>query len=852
MSPIDNTGMPKMKKFVLISAGVMIICLAAAFMLISLNPKRTTGDFLTPEERQWLKAHEGKITLAVERNYPPYSYVDSDWNIYGLSIDYIQLVEKKIGFTFNRKVVNTLDEILQKARGGEVDVVNAVTRTPNRLEYLFFTSPYISVESVILARHGEKESSSMEKLEGKKVSMGKGYGVTEYVAREHKKVIIDPCPDDLEALKRVAFGQSDAAIMDLGSASYLIEKNGITNLYVAGEAGFTYDLSIACRKDPAELYLILQKAVRQISEGEITQIRRKWIHLGGGWTLSGRRFFITASFVVGGLLLLSIGTVVWNRALQRKVNIRTAELALELAERKRTGEALRESEARLNEAQKLAHIGSWELNLMTNNLLWSEEVFRIFEIAPGQFGASYEAFLELVHPEDRERVNLAYTSSVKNKTPYEIAHRLLMPDGRVKFVQELCHTFFDAQDRPLRSIGTVQDITERKQAEEERQNLQSQLIHAQKLESIGRLADSVAHDFNNFLTVILGCCGLLLSSHSDPEIREPLEQIRQTCQKIGALTRQLLTFSRKNVPEMKKVNLNQIITDFKNMLERLIDKDIIISTALDTALGLVNADPSQIEQILMNLAVNARDAMSQNGALAISTKNLDLKEGISSLHGNIRPGSYVLLMVSDTGCGMNAETQKHIFEPFFTTKEHGKGTGLGLSTVYSIVQQHGGNILFDSEVGKGTIFKIYLPRVQPVEEEEAEPQIPEGHGRGGETILLVEDDPETRSMICSTLTRYGYQVIDFGNPSDAIMLASKAGHIDLLLTEMILPEMNGRIVYERVAAFLPGIKVLYFSNYHEDVIIHLGIMDQGTPFLQKPFLPSKLVKKIRETLDRAD
>jgi PAS domain S-box-containing protein len=843
--------MPKMKKFVLISAGVVTLCLAVAFMRISFGPKKTTRDFLTSEERQWLKAHEGKITLAVERNYPPYSYVDSDGNIYGLSIDYIQLLEKKIGFKFNRRIINTLDEILQKARGGEVDIVNAVTRTPNRLEYLFFTSPYISVESVIIVRHGQEKPSIMETLTGKKVSMGKGYGVSEYVSRENPEVIIDPVPDDFEALKRVSFNQSDAAILDLGSASYLIERHGITNLHLAGDAGFTYDLSIACRKDYPELFILMQKAVRHISEGEIARIKRKWIRLGGGWTLAGRAFLISAGAIIGGLLLIAAGAVIWNRILHRKVSMRTAELALELAERKRTGEALRESEALLKEAQKLAHIGSWELNLMTNNLLWSEEVYRIFEIDPRQFGASYEAFLELVHPEDRERVNLDYTSSVKNKTPYEIVHRLLMPDGRVKFVQEHCHTFFDAQDRPLRSIGTVQDITERKQAEEERHNLQSQLIHSQKLESIGRLADSVAHDFNNFLTVILGCCGLLLSRHLDPEIREPLEQIRQTCQKIGALTRQLLTFSRKNIPEMKKVNLNQIITDFKNMLERLIDKAIIISTALDTALGLVNADPSQIEQILMNLAVNARDAMSQNGALTISTKNLDLKEGISSLHGNIRPGSYVLLMVGDTGCGMNAETQKHIFEPFFTTKEHGKGTGLGLSTVYSIVQQHGGHILFDSEVGKGTSFKIYLPRVQPVEEEQAEPQIPEGQGRGGETILLVEDDPETRSMICSTLTRYGYQVIDFGNPSDAIMLSSKAGHIDLLLTEMILPEMNGRIVYERVSAFLPGIKVLYFSGYHQDVIIHLGILDQGTPFLQKPFLPSQLVKRIRETLDGA-
>ncbi|HQP30310.1 MAG TPA: PAS domain S-box protein [Deltaproteobacteria bacterium] len=407
-------------------------------------------------------------------------------------------------------------------------------------------------------------------------------------------------------------------------------------------------------------------------------------------------------------------------------------------------------------------------------------------------------------------------------------------------------------------LTIISDISDRKRAEEElkaseeaRRALHEQLTQAQKMESIGRLAGGIAHDFNNLLSVILGYGGLMQASFekTNDANRERLQMILKAAERAKDLTRQLLAFGRKQVLEIKPLNLNAVITNFKEMLIRIIGEDIHLKTVLDQNIGLVNADVSQIEQALLNLAVNARDAMQQGGTLTVETSVVTLDEGYALSHAQVVPGRYVMLTVSDTGCGMDAQTLDKVFEPFFTTKATGKGTGLGLSMVYGIVKQHGGYIWVYSELGRGTTFKIYLPESQAGQAYEMPTSAPPAVSSGTETILVVEDDSQVRQLVCELLIQCGYTVIETGDVREALRLASQPGEIHLVLTDIVMPEMSGRQVYEQIARLRPGIKVLYMSGYTEDVIAHHGILEPGIHFIQKPFSGQRLSEKLREALD---
>jgi PAS domain S-box-containing protein len=404
--------------------------------------------------------------------------------------------------------------------------------------------------------------------------------------------------------------------------------------------------------------------------------------------------------------------------------------------------------------------------------------------------------------------------------------------------------------RPARLVLAT-DVTERKRAEAERDTLEKHLAQAQRMESIGRLAGGVAHDFNNLLVVILGHAELLLNrpAAADPAMGDSLREIRKAGERAANLTRQLLAFGRKQVLTIRTIDLNRVIAEFEGMLTRLIRESIEVTTHLAPDLGPVEADPFQIEQILLNLCINARDAMPGGGRLTIETINVSLDEEYAKGHTGVRPGPYVMLAVSDTGSGMDAETAGKIFDPFYTTKEKGKGTGLGLSTVYGIVKQHGGNIWVYSEPGRGTIIKVYLPRVDgPAEEEETAPPPSVRASREPETVLVVEDDESVRDLVSRMLSGTGYNVLVARSGHEAVVLAKEAKAIHLLLTDVIMPEMSGRVVAERVAAFHPGVKILYMSGYTDNVVAHHGILEEGVSFLQKPFTTHTLASKVREAL----
>ena len=396
---------------------------------------------------------------------------------------------------------------------------------------------------------------------------------------------------------------------------------------------------------------------------------------------------------------------------------------------------------------------------------------------------------------------------------------------------------------PVASLGVARDITERR-------NLEDQLRQAQKMEGIGRLAAGVAHDFNNLLTAIGGRCYLVLNRlTSENPIRREIEIIQGAAERAAKLTHQLLAFSRKQVLEPRVLDLNVTVTGIESLLRRMIREDIEIATALDPAAGRVKADAGQIEQVLLNLGVNAGDAMPQGGRLTLATGNVTLDAAYARTHAEVEPGPYVMLSVSDTGHGMTVEVQAHIFEPFFTTKEVGKGTGLGLATVYGIAKQSGGHITVYSEPGHGTVFKLYLPRVEEAPGT-AEPEGPvEITRRGSETVLLVEDDEPLRTLAREILSIQGYTVLDATSPSEALRLADvHPGPIHLLLTDVVMPQMNGRQVADHLLAARPALKVLFMSGYTDAAIVQHGVLEAGTHFLQKPFTPDGLSRKVREVL----
>jgi PAS domain S-box-containing protein len=392
-------------------------------------------------------------------------------------------------------------------------------------------------------------------------------------------------------------------------------------------------------------------------------------------------------------------------------------------------------------------------------------------------------------------------------------------------------------------VATKQDVTERK-------TLEAQLQQAAKIEAVGRLAGGVAHDFNNLLTIINGYTELLLDKYAADGLASTyLTEVKNAGERAASLTRQLLAFSRRQVLAPQVIDLNAVVSNLEKMLKRLIGEDIKLHTLLDPSLERLKADPGQIEQVIMNLAVNARDAMPSGGNLTIETRNVVLDETYARSHATVKPGPYVMLAVGDTGVGMTPETKAHIFEPFFTTKEKGKGTGLGLATVYGIVKQSGGSVWVYSELGQGTVFKVYLPIAgdAPATRESAKAET--DSALGTETILVIEDEEGVRSLIHLALESAGYKVLQMEDAEAALATCVNYDRpIHLLLTDVVMPQMSGPVVAEKVAALRPGIKILYMSGYTDDAVVHHGVLSHDMPFIQKPFSPVALRKKIRDVL----
>ena len=510
--------------------------------------------------------------------------------------------------------------------------------------------------------------------------------------------------------------------------------------------------------------------------------------------------------------------------------------ALDLTERRRTEQRLAESERYLERAQALAHVGTWDADLATMTANYSSEMLRIHGMPPGSHSVTYADFLASIHPEDRARVEESIRRAMKQPSDHKFDHRVLRRDGTVRVVEATSQTVQDASDRPVRIIGSAQDVTERR-------FLELRLREAQKLEAIGRLAGGVAHDFNNLLTVILGFSETLLEGlPAGDERRASAEQIRAAGRRAAGLTQQLLAFGRQQVFRMQVFDLNAVLTEMRDILQRLIGEQIEIAISPDAGQCLVKADRGQIEQVILNLALNARDAMPAGGRLGIATRNVEPSTGEPR-------APWLQLAVSDTGMGMSPEVQAHIFEPFFTTKEAGQGTGLGLATVHGIVNQTGGHIEVSSAPGEGTTFRVFLPCAgQEADPEEVAPAAPESGGE--ETVLLVEDEGAVRRLIAEVLRRRGYRVIEVADGDEAIEASERhSGVLHLLVTDLVMPGMNGRELARFLVHSRPGLRVLFVSGYSDQQVQPREGQDGSEAFLQKPFTPVVLARQVRRVLD---
>lgn len=504
-------------------------------------------------------------------------------------------------------------------------------------------------------------------------------------------------------------------------------------------------------------------------------------------------------------------------------------------------QALQESHDQTQFSLEAAGIGAWEADLTTGRMACSRSVAIARGLPVDAAPQTIDEFLEAVHADDRDRVRGVLEGRMEGDT-FAIEYRIVTAGGAVRWAEAKGRRKRNAHGQPVSVLGVSVDVTEQRR-------LSAQLRQAQKMEAVGQLAGGVAHDFNNLLTAIVGHANLAIDELPEAHrVRDELTQILSSAERAATLTRQLLAFSRRQVMQPEVVSMNAVISNVEKLLRRLIGERIHIILDLDAQTDTVKVDPGHLEQVLVNLAVNARDAMPDGGELVIATTNIDVTEAHAYQPTSLGPGLYVMISVTDTGTGMDAETQAHLFEPFFTTKPAGKGTGLGLATAYGIVKQSGGSIYVYSEPGRGATFKIYLPVTTERVSAPAKPTAPATVSGGRETILVVEDNPQVQTIARRILTRFGYRVLCASSGEEALSVVRTSDCPDLVISDVIMPGMTGPELCHRLSAQHPGLRVLFTSGYSSDAIVRHGVLEPGTMFIEKPYAPSELARKVREAL----
>jgi len=538
-----------------------------------------------------------------------------------------------------------------------------------------------------------------------------------------------------------------------------------------------------------------------------------------------------------------------RKMVEEELFLSHSELEIRVKERteqlQKTAEALCTSEERYALAVQGSNDGIWDLNLATDEAYHSPRWKSILGYEGDEITGNFKEWESRIHPDDYQMVINVFKAYLKGHTPtFEVEHRLQHKNGGYRWILSRGACLRDFQGRAYRMAGSITDITEHKK-------LEQQLLQSHKMESVGILAGGVAHEFNNLLLAISGYGQLLQESiPADDELsQESIANVIKAADRAADLTKSLLAFSRKQLLIPKPVHIDTIITNTCKLIQRVLGEDIEFRTSFSGKKLLVKADPGQIEQVLMNMVTNARDAMPHGGYLSITTKQVVVKKGSEAQYDLPEPGKYALISIADTGTGIDKKSLKNIFEPFYTTKEVGKGTGLGLSIVHGIIKQHNGSILASSEPGEGTTFNIYLPLIEGhAVKEESRTFVPLSNGM--ETLLVAEDEEVVRLFMKKILERAGYKVITAENGEDAVARFRDHGNISLVLSDVVMPRKNGKEMLDEIRKIKPGVKVVFISGYAADVMQKKAIFEEGTEFITKPFNTKDLLQKVREELDK--
>jgi len=771
-------------------------------------------------------------------NLPPYEFLDDSGRPTGFDIDLVQAAARAVGMEIEIRL-GPWSEIRAGLARGEIDAVAGMAYALEREPAFEFTPPHSVIHYVAVTRRGEAEPpGDPAALAGRRIVVQEGDIAQEFAVASGLGNRLTVVPSQETALRELAQGRHDCALVARLSALHWIEEHGWRDVLVAGRKPLLspgYGFAAL----PAQKALLAQLAdgLHLIEEsGEYREIRDRWMGVYEAADPGLATVLRNLAWIALPLLVIVVAALLWSWSLRKQVAART--------------EQLRRSEEWVQAMIACSPVALFGVDLEGGVIAWNASAERIFGWTADEVMGRP---LPIVPPE-RQAEFATLRRRILEQGGFNGEEVVRMRKGGAHFHGSLSGApLRDADGTIIGVLGSMEDITERKEAERAWQKLQTQLVQAQKMESVGRLAGGVAHDFNNMLNVITGYSEMALARVDEGEdLHLFLTEILGAAERSAAITRQLLAFARQQTVAPRLIDLDATVERTLQMLRRLIGEDVELVWRPGARTWPVRIDPAQIDQILANLCVNARDAIQGVGHVAIETRNVEIGTEFCDDHPGAVPGEYVLLSVSDSGCGIAPENLGSIFEPFFTTKALGRGTGLGLAMVYGVVKQNDGFIDVESAPGAGTTVRIHLPR--HVGDAVA---VPDVAGPGvlpgrGETILMVEDDPAILRMGTRMLAGLGYRVLVAASPREAIRLVAESGDgIALLITDVIMPGMNGRDLADRLASRQPGLKIIYMSGYTADVIAHRGVLDAGVAFIQKPFSRSEIATKVRSVLDGA-
>lgn len=817
-----------------------MLCLFPTLAAAQISP-----DPLTPEERAWLTEHDGKIRFAPDPSYAPVCFLAEDGTYQGLTMDYVRLLEERLGFAFKMTPVGEWGEIMARAQRHEIDVIGDIHPTRERESFYQFTEPYITIPNLILTRKDGPKNLSLGMMQDMTVVVVEGYDSQNYLAQFHPLIKLIPVTDTATGLQMVSLGNAEAMVTDLAVASYNIDQLGLSNLQVAGRVPqVTWSVTFGSRNDWPVLNSILSKGLATITEEEARTIKNRWMSLSQPQSLWKNWRLYT---VVGLIALIGWGmAVLWTQSLRRQVADRT--------------EALRLSEERYSLAVEAARDGIWDWNIATGEVYYSPRYASMLGYGSTEVPGHVDSWVELIHPDDRDATTEAILDCTENRKPdFSVEFRMQAKDqswrwilGRGKAVAR------DVLGQAIRVVGTHTDINQIKQDEEEKLELERQVQRVQKLESLGVLAGGIAHDFNNLLMAIMGNAELAKEELPvDSPACESLREIEIATHRAADLAGQMLAYSGKGKFVVEEVHLDQMIKKISHLLEVSIPKKIQLNYVMEENLPTFSGDITQVRQVVMNLVTNAAEAIGdQQGNITLTTGVHDYSDAelvgrnVADQGQSLPSGPYLFVEVADDGCGIPPATISRIFDPFFTTKFTGRG--LGMSVVQGIVSGHHGALFVDSAEGIGSRFRVLFPvgssaPVRPKSLSDSQSSTPEWQGEG--TLLLADDDLAVLEVGQRLMEGLGFTVLvaKDGNEASSIFQANSSS-INISVLDLTMPGKNGNEVYEEIRRHDPDAKIILSSGYNEQEVSGVLAKDPNAIFMKKPYSQNELKEKLQKIL----